>query len=523
MIESLSLANYKAFKNATIPIKPLTILLGANSVGKSSVVQMLMLMHQTAESKNNNYLSALKIYGNYVNAGACENLFKNKETDQPLHIDVEFRFDKLSEQLKDLKSEYIDLFRRLLFLNITQESFSYKNLLDGHTYFKSEKEFKTYLTKFIKIFQSEDVLQNSFANYYISDLFGIPESEIKNISKDKLLDTYRVLNTLSELPLSVIKLSYMLIENNGTLKISGLGINIGKISIININTIDETVSSNLKQFSQSEKETIIKNFKSDRTIFDCFITEANEGLNKTVSLYYIHQVSQIILSEFRKCCNTNQINYVSPLRAHPKRYYILDKANTTISLNTLDGDEITEVLKENREVRNSVNSWLNKFDLRIDVNKFKEVVHHLNVTQNNLKLDITDVGFGISQVLPIIIQGFLSPQKSLTIIEQPEIHLHPTMQADLGDLFIDIVQKKQKKLIIETHSEYLLRRIRRRISEGKIGAKDVSICLFQSNKDGTGTVVESLEIGEKGSFMWPQDFYGGELYNDTVEFIKNQS
>ena len=161
--------------------------------------------------------------------------------------------------------------------------------------------------------------------------------------------------------------------------------------------------------------------------------------------------------------------------------------------------------------------------MRIDVNKFKEVVHHLNVTQNNLKLDITDVGFGISQVLPIIIQGFLSPQKSLTIIEQPEIHLHPTMQADLGDLFIDIVQKKQKKLIIETHSEYLLRRIRRRISEGKIEAKDVSICLFQSNKDGTGTVVESLEIGEKGSFMWPQDFYGGELYNDTVEFIKNQS
>ena len=138
MIESLSLANYKAFKNATIPIKPLTILLGANSVGKSSVVQMLMLMHQTAESKNNNYLSALKIYGNYVNAGACENLFKNKETDRPLHIDVEFHFDKLSDQLKELKSEYIDLFTRLLFLNMTQESFAYKNLLNAHTSLNTE-------------------------------------------------------------------------------------------------------------------------------------------------------------------------------------------------------------------------------------------------------------------------------------------------------------------------------------------------------------------------------------------------
>ena len=108
------------------------------------------------------------------------------------------------------------------------------------------------------------------------------------------------------------------------------------------------------------------------------------------------------------------------------------------------------------------------------------------------------------------------------MLENPEIHLHPTMQADLGDLFIDIVESGDKRLVIETHSEYLLRRIRRRISEGKINKDDVAICLFHPKTKEKPAWVEILDIGEKGNFKWPEEFYGGELYNDTVEFLKNQ-
>jgi len=74
-----------------------------------------------------------------------------------------------------------------------------------------------------------------------------------------------------------------------------------------------------------------------------------------------------------------------------------------------------------------------------------------------------DVGFGISQVLPIIVQGFLSKDDSITIIEQPEIHLHPMMQSDLADLFIDVIESTTtngKILFIETHSESILKRLR---------------------------------------------------------------
>jgi predicted ATPase len=203
---------------------------------------------------------------------------------------------------------------------------------------------------------------------------------------------------------------------------------------------------------------------------------------------------------------------------------MLDKDKINVTLDTLDGDAIADVLKDNSAIKSKVNNWLKKFQLQVNVEEFKEVIHHLKIKQNNLDLDITDVGFGISQLLPVIIQGFLSADDSTTIIEQPEIHLHPKIQAELADLFIDIIKNsgKEKKLIIETHSEYLLKRLRRRISEGKISPNDVSICLFHPHSETKPAYIENLEIAKKGFFEWPLDFYGGELLKDTTEFLKNQ-
>ena len=94
----------------------------------------------------------------------------------------------------------------------------------------------------------------------------------------------------------------------------------------------------------------------------------------------------------------------------------------------------------------------------------------------------------------------------------------------MSDLFIDIVKNSTgKKLIIETHSEYILKRLRRRISEGKILPSQVAICMIDPQANGNGAIVNVLKIEEKGFFEWPIDFYGGDLYDDTVEFLKNQN
>ena len=158
---------------------------------------------------------------------------------------------------------------------------------------------------------------------------------------------------------------------------------------------------------------------------------------------------------------------------------------------------MTEILKENNTIKENVNNWLSKFGLKVDVSTIQDVVHQLKIHQHTLDLDITDVGFGISQILPIIVQGFLSFKGSLTMVEQPEIHLHPKMQAELADLFIDIVNRKvesqrknkkaldngQKYLLIETHSEYLLKRLMRRINEKVIASDQVAVYFIEPPKE----------------------------------------
>ena len=167
-----------------------------------------------------------------------------------------------------------------------------------------------------------------------------------------------------------------------------------------------------------------------------FTYEKSKNLVSRYIALFFNEAYDIIAETFE---NKN-INYVSPLRAYPQRYYLLDEANINTTLNTQSGTSLAEVLKKNTQVNSRVNAWLKKFGLRVTVKEFKDIIHNIKINQNNLDLDITDVGFGISQVLPILVQGFMSNNKSLTLIEQPEIHLHPKMQADLADLFIDILK-----------------------------------------------------------------------------------
>ena len=109
MLQELSVYNYKAFVESTVPIRPITILLGANSVGKSSIIQLLLGLSQTAEEDTHSYKSALKIYGSSVNFGSIENIFHGKKTNLTLGIDITINdnggMSFLQEIITDLKKE----------------------------------------------------------------------------------------------------------------------------------------------------------------------------------------------------------------------------------------------------------------------------------------------------------------------------------------------------------------------------------------------------------------------------------
>jgi len=90
---------------------------------------------------------------------------------------------------------------------------------------------------------------------------------------------------------------------------------------------------------------------------------------------------------------------------------------------------------------------------------------------------LTDVGSGVPQILPVLVQCYYGSEDSIVLLEQPETHLHPSAQAELADVFINIVKDKKRKvqIILESHSEHLLRRLQRRIAEEKLSPDDVAL------------------------------------------------
>jgi predicted ATPase len=134
----------------------------------------------------------------------------------------------------------------------------------------------------------------------------------------------------------------------------------------------------------------------------------------------------------------------------------------------------------------------------------------LKISSQSPEVIITDVGFGVSQILPVITLCYYVPEGSTLIIEQPEIHLHPKVQAGLADVFIDAIEKKNIRIILESHSEHLLRRLQRRIAEERFSS-DSSVLYFCESVNGE-SVLKKLEIDLYGNILnWPQNFFGDEM------------
>jgi hypothetical protein len=135
-------------------------------------------------------------------------------------------------------------------------------------------------------------------------------------------------------------------------------------------------------------------------------------------------------------------------------------------------------------------------------------------------VDLPDVGFGISQVLPVLVQCYYAPKGSIILMEQPEIHLHPSAQSALADVMIDVINSREDgedrniQVIIETHSEHFLRRLQRRIAEDSVSQDRVSA--YFANITKTPAVLEPLQIDLFGNIHnWPDHFFGDEMEDIT--------
>lgn len=146
----------------------------------------------------------------------------------------------------------------------------------------------------------------------------------------------------------------------------------------------------------------------------------------------------------------------------------------------------------------------------------KEYEVLVRTTQNLPEVKLTDVGFGVSQVLPVMVECLYVPPRSIVIFEQPEIHLHPRVQAELADLFVDAIHAREHseprgcQYIVESHSEHFLRRLQRRIAEGRLTNKEAA--LYFVHTEGGEARIEELDVDMFGNIRnWPEDFFGDQM------------
>ena len=140
--------------------------------------------------------------------------------------------------------------------------------------------------------------------------------------------------------------------------------------------------------------------------------------------------------------------------------------------------------------------------------KVKTHKHHAEVM-------LTDIGFGVSQVLPVITLLHYVPEGSTVFLEQPEIHLHPLTQAGLANVIVHAARHRKLQVILESHSEHLLLRLQRQIAEGNISGENVAL-YFCASKSGISTM-QSLELDLWGNINnWPDKFMG-DAFEETAQ------
>lgn len=222
------------------------------------------------------------------------------------------------------------------------------------------------------------------------------------------------------------------------------------------------------------------------------------------------------------------VYYLGPTRVHPQRHYHWsDKDPGDVGL---WGDKVIDALLcahmrrvkishkgKERTIEDRISEWLREMNLAYSfslepIGALKDDNYEVRIQKSETSpaVTLTDIGYGLSDLLPMLVLCYYTPEGSILILEQPGVHLHPMAQAQLADLFLEVITERNLQILVESHSEHLLTRLQRRVAEKQIGQGDVAL-YFCRNTDGESTK-ERLEVTESGDIKnWPKNFFGNVI------------
>ena len=253
----------------------------------------------------------------------------------------------------------------------------------------------------------------------------------------------------------------------------------------------------------------------------------NYGFPERVNAYYqnVGFLADFVLA-FEELFQ--HVYYLGPLRDYPRRSYVWAGEQPQdvgrrgeLAIPALLASRSLEKISRGRHRHQTVEErvaeclrdlgLIHDFQLKPIAENRQEYEVRVRQSSSASEVLITDVGFGVSQILPVLTLCYYVPPGSTIILEQPEIHLHPLVQAGLADVLIDAIKTRNVQIIVESHSEHLLRRLQRRVAEEEISNKDAALYFCNLASEGYSQL-RSLELDSFGNINnWPDGFFGDEL------------
>lgn len=273
------------------------------------------------------------------------------------------------------------------------------------------------------------------------------------------------------------------------------------------------------------------------------------GFPDQVRLYYQNAAFLSDLEvAFEDACS--QIRYLGPLRDDPRRQYVYSGAgqgdvgrrgefavDALVSARLADkrvsrgygGGQAHRKLP-GITVERLVAEWLRELGLihsfEVEALDDRETVYRIRVRRSpgSPPVLLTDVGFGVSQVLPVLVLLAVAAKGDTVVLEQPEIHLHPAVQSGLADIILETALVRGVQIILESHSEHLLSRLQRRIAEAtlpkNVEVKLEDVALYFCSYNNQASEIAELQLDDLGNIRnWPADFFGNPL-EDSVAMLQ---
>lgn len=506
MLTSFGLTNFKVFgSRQKFDLAPITLIYGPNSGGKSSIIQALLLLKQSIEAPINQGIRdrVLVPKGRYVDLGQSKSIHHKHSFSNPISFEVGMKFPgMLNRSIASIFSSSEEFSVTMNFEH-REDSIKFRlPALAGIRYRSNHPRGRN-----LDLHISRGVKQNK-------------ENVEEQLEFEELIDIKSTTNFFIFTDLKEIKSFNEFLHSIPRIRAEETGRDFFEVHDANDERYKNKFQIGFRPFATGKTTYLpstVKNLTKQipsRSSFEGYLDVPTNALT---------QVARMMNLQFEK------MSYLGPLRSRPKRLYELSQQyEGSIGLS---GEFSVEALKSDSQLDSSdggsvidfVNSWLERFEIPYtvsvedvgdevlgDLAKFKMFDNRTNVW-----VAATDVGFGIGQLLPIIIQAALAAKsiaptgltKSICV-EQPEIHLHPRLQANVADLLIDTIKENTCQWIIETHSEALMLRIQKRIRDGILKAEDVAV-VFVEPAGENGSRIQNLRLDSDGSFIdeWPGGFF----------------